>query len=107
MASFNPKFTNIITVLPSPVKSLPKKCFNIQKFLSNVGRNVRANCALIANIISCTQWCLLKNESLKYDSFIYVFLLLARVTLTPHLLYIFSILVDVSCDVSVTPVDVV
>ena len=35
----------------------------------------------------------------------YVFLLLARVTLMPHLLYIFSILVDVSCDVSVTPVD--
>ena len=70
-----------------------------------MGRNVRANCALVANvIISCTQWCLLKNESLKCDSFMYVFLLFARVTLTPHLLYIFSILVDVSCDVSVTPV---
>ena len=70
---------------------------------------MRANCALIANvIISCTQWCLLKNELLKYNSFImYVFLLLARVTLTPHLLYIFSILVDVLCDVSVTPVDTV
>ena len=73
-----------------------------------MGRNVRANCALIANvIISCTQWCFLKNESLKCDSFMYVFLLLARVTLTPHLLYIFSMLVDVSCDVSVTPVDIV
>ena len=90
------------------LKSLPKKCFNIQKLLSNVGRNVRANCALIANvIISCTQWCVLKNESPKCDSFMYVFLLLAMVTLTPHLLYILSILVDVSCDVSVTPVDIV
>ena len=49
----------------------------------------------------------LKNESLKCDSFMYVFLLLAKVTLTPHLLYILSILVDVSCDVSVTPVDIV
>ena len=37
----------------------------------------------------------------------YVFLLLAKVTLTPHLLYILSILVDVSCDVSVTHVDIV
>ena len=69
---------------------------------------MRANCALIANvIISFTQWRLLKNESLKCDSFMYVFFLLARVTLTPHLLYIFSILVDVSCDVSVPPVDIV
>ena len=90
------------------LKSLPKKCFSIQKLLSNVGRNVRANCALIANvIISGTQWCLLKNESLECDSFMYVFPLLARVTLTQHLLYIFSILVDVSCDVSVTPADIV
>ena len=80
----------------------------MQKILSNVGRNMRANCALIVNAnISCTQWCLLKNESLKYDSFMYVFLLLARVTLAPHLLYIFSILVDVSCDVWVTPVGIV
>ena len=40
--------------------------------------------------------------------FIYVRVFLsARVTLTPHLLYIFSMLVDVSCDVSVTPVDIV
>ena len=101
MASFNPKFSNIINVFT-------EKIFNIQKLLSDVGQNVRANCALIANvIISCTQWCHLKNESLKCDSFMYVFLLLARVTLTPHLLYIFSILVDVSCDVSVTPVDIV
>ena len=69
---------------------------------------MRANCALIANvIISCTQWCLLKNESLKRDSFMYVFLLLARVTLMPHLLYIFSILVDILCDVLVTLVDMV
>ena len=28
-------------------------------------------------------------------------------SITPHLLYIFSKLVDVSCDVSVTPVDIV
>ena len=73
-----------------------------------MGRNVRANCALIANvIISCTQWRVLKNESPKCDLFMYVFLLLAKVTLTPHLLYILSMLVDVSCDVSVTPVDIV
>ena len=73
-----------------------------------MGRNVSENCALIANvIISCTQWCVLKNEPLKCDSFMYVFLLLAKVTLTPHLPYILSILVDVSCDVSVTPVDTV
>ena len=31
----------------------------------------------------------------------------SNVTLTSHLLYIFSTLVDVSCDVSVTPVDIV
>ena len=64
---------------------------------------MKANCALIANvIISCTQcqWCLLKSVSPKCDSFMYVFLLLARLTATPHLLYIFDILVDVSCDVS-------
>ena len=48
MASLNPKFSNIIKVFTT-------KCFNIQKFLSNVGRNVKENCALIANvIISCT-----------------------------------------------------
>ena len=67
MASFNPKFSNIIKIFT--------------ELLSNVGGNVRANCALIADaIIPCTQWCLLKNESLKCNSFMYMFPLLARVT---------------------------
>ena len=101
MASLNAKFSNIIKVFA-------EKNVSVFKNYSNVGRNVRANCALVANvIISCTQWYLLKNESLECDSFMYVFPLLARVTLTQHLLYIFSILVDVLCDVSVTPVDIV
>ena len=49
MEGLNQKFTNIIKVY------LPKKYLNTQKSLSIIGQNVKAHCALIANvIISCT-----------------------------------------------------
>ena len=72
------------------MKSLPKKCLNFQKLVSNVGRNVKAHCGgLITNvIISCTQRCLRENESRECDSLRNVFFQIAKVTPRSQLLYV-------------------
>ena len=47
----NPKITNIILS-----KSLPKKCFNFQKLVSNMGRNVKARCCDLITKVIILSW---------------------------------------------------
>ena len=72
MVGLKPKFTNIIEVFA-------EKCFNVQKLVSNVGRNSKAHCGGLINnvIISCTKRCLWDNESRECDSLRNVFFLIA------------------------------
>ena len=56
---------------------------------NNVGRNVKAHCVLIANVIILrTQWLFWENESLECNPIRYIIVLIAKVTPRPQLLYV-------------------
>ena len=60
-----------------------------QMLLNNVGRNVKAHCVLIANVIILrTQWLFWENESLECNPIRYIIVLIAKVTPRPQLLYV-------------------
>ena len=51
---------------------------------------MKAHCSVIGNvIISCAEWCLLKNAQLECDSFRQVLLLSAELTPRPQLYFTF------------------